>query len=62
MRSIAIPGSFCVGAFLSWSYEKGETKMSRNQTGYTLTIYRRQADRRWKIWKQLWTDVRVADK
>ena len=36
--------------------------MSRNQTGYTLTIYRRQADRRWKIWKQMWTDVRVADK
>jgi uncharacterized protein (TIGR02246 family) len=43
--------------FLSWSYEKGATKIAKDQRGFAMTIYRRQADGTWKIWRHLWTDV-----
>jgi uncharacterized protein (TIGR02246 family) len=45
--------------FLSWSYEKGDTRLSREQNGVALTVYQRQQDGRWKIWRQLWTDTKV---
>jgi len=49
-------------SFLSWSYEKGEIRIGRDQIGYAMTIYRRQEDRQWKIWRRLWTDVWSQDK
>lgn len=48
--------------FLSWSYVKGNFKMAKDQWGYAMTVYRRQPDGTWKIWRQLWTDVRSVNK
>lgn len=48
--------------FLSWTYEKGTVRLARDQWTYELTIYRRQSAGGWKIWQQLWTDVKVVDK
>lgn len=48
--------------FLSWSYEKGDTKMARDQRGLAMTIYRKQADGTWKIMHQMWKDIEVIDK
>ncbi|MCI0706734.1 MAG: nuclear transport factor 2 family protein [Ignavibacteriae bacterium] len=48
--------------FLSWTYEKGSTKMGRDQWGYAMTVYKKQRDGNWKIWRQLWTNVKAIDK
>lgn len=48
--------------YLSWSYEKGALHLSKDQWGYAMTVYRRQADGQWKVWRQLWTDVRSVTK
>lgn len=48
--------------FLSWSYEKETTKISKDQWGFAMTIYRRQTDGAWRIWRHMWTDVRSMDK
>jgi ketosteroid isomerase-like protein len=48
--------------FLSWSYVKGGTTIKKDQWGIALTVYRRQADNSWKIWRQLWTDVKAVDR
>ena len=47
---------------LSWSYEKGTVRMARDQWGYTTTVYRRQPNGSWKIWHQMWKDVKVTDR
>lgn len=48
--------------FLSWSYVKGDLKIAKDQWGYAMTVFRRQANGEWKIWRQLWTDVRSVNK
>ena len=47
---------------LEWSYKKGEFKMGKIQEGIELTVFRRQPDGGWKIWRKLWTDVVVKDR
>ena len=63
--NISIDGSLAVStsrSFLSWSYRKGTISMARDQSGYAMTVYRRQTDGQWKIWRRLWTDVKVIDR
>lgn len=48
--------------FLSWTYSKRDVQISKDQWGYAMTVYRRQADGEWKIWRQLWTDVKSINK
>lgn len=48
--------------FLSWSYAKGTLKIAKDQWGFALTVYRRQSDGTWKVWRQLWTDVKSINK
>jgi uncharacterized protein (TIGR02246 family) len=48
--------------FLSWSYKKGDLEIKKDQWGIALTVYHRQQDGSWKIWRQHWTDVRVEDR
>jgi len=63
--SISVDGDVAASIqkdILSWSYEKGSMKMARDQWGFTTTIYRRQADGSWKIWHQMWKDVKVTDR
>ncbi|MBL7825400.1 MAG: DUF4440 domain-containing protein [Saprospiraceae bacterium] len=42
---------------LDWSYQKGALKMDKVQKGFAHTVYRRQSNGAWKIWRQTWTDV-----
>jgi uncharacterized protein (TIGR02246 family) len=42
---------------LTWNYSKGTMYMAREQEGYALTFFRRQSDRSWRIWKQVWSDL-----
>ena len=47
---------------LEWSYELGETKMGRIQEGIETTIFRKQEDGSWKIWRKMWQDVVVKER
>lgn len=47
---------------LEWSYEKGDTRMGRVQEGIDTTVFRRQPDGGWKIWRKMWTDVAVRER
>ena len=42
---------------LDWSYTKDTISFSMFQRGVGTTIYRKQKDSSWKIWRQMWTDV-----
>ncbi|MEO1263760.1 MAG: nuclear transport factor 2 family protein [Bacteroidota bacterium] len=48
--------------FLEWSYEKEEIKMGRIQEGIELTVFRKQKNGDWKIWRKLWTDVVIKER
>lgn len=48
--------------FLSWSYAKGDVKMAKDQWGVAMSVYRKQPNGEWKIWRQLWTDIRSMDR
>ena len=47
---------------LDWSYEKDTIKMGMIQEGITTTLYRKQEDSSWKIWRQMWTDIKATPK
>jgi ketosteroid isomerase-like protein len=49
-------------SFLSWSYRKRGTLIKKDQWGVEVTVYRKQSDQSWKIWRQLWTDLKVVDR
>ena len=49
-------------SFLSWSYEKGNSHLTRDQWGYEMTTYHRQSTGGWKIWRQVWTDYRIVNR
>ena len=42
---------------LDWSYQKDSTHMRMFQEGINTTIYRKQQDKSWKIWRSMWTDL-----
>ena len=42
---------------LSWSYEKADFKMSKNQQSHEITIFKKNGGR-WKIAKRIWTDLK----
>jgi ketosteroid isomerase-like protein len=48
--------------FLSWTYKKGSTIIRRDQWGIALTVYKRRANGSWRIWRQLWTDIKSVDR
>ena len=47
---------------LDWDYIKGETKFGRIQNGISTTVYRKQDDNSWKVWRAMWTDIKAAPK
>ena len=47
---------------LDFSYDKKEFKMKRVQKGIDTSIYKRQKDGRWKIWRKAWIDYEVLKK
>ena len=49
-------------SFLDWTYNDDSTHMAVEQAGYAMTVYRRQSDGGWKIWRQKWSDVYSKEK
>ena len=44
-------------SFLEWTYVKDTIKFRVHQKGVETTVYVRQKDLTWKIWRQIWTDL-----
>lgn len=49
-------------SYLDWSYKKDSTRISMAQNGFGTMILRKERDNRWKIWRQMWTDVSATKK
>ena len=43
-------------SILDWTYQQDTTTFSMLQKGINTTLYRKQADGSWKIWRSMWTD------
>jgi ketosteroid isomerase-like protein len=43
---------------LSWSYEKGDFKMSKDQQSYEITIFRKASNSHWKMVRRIWIDLK----
>ncbi len=44
-------------SFIDWSYQKDTLQLAMVQRGINTTIYRKQQDNSWKIWRKMWTDI-----
>ncbi|MBQ4821117.1 hypothetical protein [Aquimarina sp. MMG016] len=42
---------------LDWTYKKDTIQFGMIQNGINTTIYRKQEDSSWKIWRKMWTDI-----
>lgn len=49
-------------SLLDWSYYGDDTSFGMVQKGINTTIYRKQPDEEWKIWRSMWTDIDVKRK
>ena len=49
-------------SILDWTYKKDSISFGRLQEGINTTIYTRQLDNSWKIWRAMWTDIYVEEK
>lgn len=47
---------------LDWDYRKDTTYLGMHQRGFNTTIYKKQANASWKIWRSMWTDIYVKNK
>ena len=48
--------------YLDFDYAKDSFKMGRQQKGISTTIYRKQDNEQWKIWRKMWTDIDIQEK
>ncbi|NAS31842.1 hypothetical protein GTQ40_12720 [Flavobacteriaceae bacterium R38] len=44
-------------SLLDWTYQNDTTEFGMLQKGINTTIYRKQEDKSWKIWRSMWTDI-----
>ncbi len=49
-------------SILDWDYKKDSTNFGMYQKGFNTTIYRKQIDKSWKIWRSMWTDLYVKNR
>lgn len=47
---------------LDWNYQKDSIAFGMIQKGYNTTIYRKQPNSSWKIWRSMWTDLDAKTK
>ena len=47
---------------LDWDYRKDTINFGMIQKGINTTIFRRQNDNNWKIWRSMWTDIHANQK
>ena len=45
-------------SLLDWDYEKDTTRFGMVQNGVNTAVLRKQKDQSWKVWRQMWTDIR----
>jgi ketosteroid isomerase-like protein len=44
-------------SLLDWTYAKDTVLFGMIQKGINTTVYRKQSDSSWKIWRSMWTDI-----
>ena len=44
-------------SILDWTYQKDSTNFGMIQKGINTTVYRKQKNGSWKIWRSMWTDI-----
>ena len=44
-------------SLLDWAYQKDTINLGMLQKGINTTVYRKQTDKSWKIWRSMWTDI-----
>ncbi|WP_430966478.1 YybH family protein [Spongiimicrobium sp. 2-473A-2-J] len=49
-------------SLLDWTYKKDTLQFGRVQKGVNTTVYRKQGDGSWKIWRSMWTDIDIKNK
>lgn len=49
-------------SLLDWTYEKDTVTFGMIQKGINTTVYIKQVDSSWKIWRSMWTDIKVEAK
>lgn len=49
-------------SMLDWTYQKDTIQFGMLQKGINTTLYRRQTDNSWKIWRSMWTDYHAERK
>jgi ketosteroid isomerase-like protein len=49
-------------AFLDYVYAKDSTSISQSEKSIGTTIFRKQLDDSWKIWRQNWTNIEIKRK
>lgn len=47
---------------LDWSWASAGKRVAKEQWGYATTLYCKQRDGTWRIWRQSWTDVKSLNK
>ncbi len=48
--------------YLDWNYTKDSLHFGNIQKGVSTTIFRKQEDESWKMWKKIWTDTEITKK
>ena len=46
-------------SLLDWTYEKDSIRFGMLQKGINTTLYKKQLDLSWKIWRSMWTDILI---
>ena len=49
-------------SYLDWDYKLDTISFGMIQQGINTTVYLRQADNQWKIWRSMWTDISATSK
>ena len=49
-------------SLLDWTYHKDSLSFGMIQKGISTTIYRKQTDNSWKIWRSMWSDIVAENK
>ncbi len=63
--SLKLMDSLAIGthsSLLDWTYQKDTINFGMIQKGFNTTIYRKQKDQSWKIWRSMWTDIEAKSK
>jgi len=49
-------------SLLDWTYKKDSVQFGMRQKGINTTLYKKQAEGSWKIWRSMWTDTHAESR